>query len=73
MTKNKTHQLVNIKDNQIALHCENNNVDYILELNVVGEEIEITYVFPDANITEDIKNDIIDTTSADLKSFFKEN
>jgi len=67
MNKIETHHKVQAKDNQLFLHHNQYNVDYILEINQHNNGIELTVEFPDdCNLTKSQKDEITEQTKLDF-------
>lgn len=72
-SKIETHQQVMPKENQIFLHYNKYNVDYIVEINPIPDsaQIELTFNFAkEVELTEEQKNEIaLETRQELLKAF----
>jgi hypothetical protein len=59
--------LVTPQDNQMILHYEKYNVNYIVEFNYVKDKLEVTYLFdPTMELSEDQKLEIVEATKIDI-------
>lgn len=70
-----THQLVICKDNQLALHHDGVDTDYMIELDAESEPGKVTvhYAFdPEKNLTDVQKDIIVEDTRKMVSEMFSE-
>ena len=71
----ETHQLVLCKDNQLALHHDGVDVDYMIELDAESEPGKVTvhYAFdPEVTLTDAQKDMIVEDTRKMVGEMFSE-